>query len=152
MAYQSTKTYGHELGLSAVFRQWRAKSHCALLHGYALSFKLVFESDTLDENGWVMDFGALKPIKARLEELFDHKVAVAGDDPDLAMFQAIGKMNLADVIMFPDGVGCEKFARYVAGDVITWLQKEGHAPRVRLVSCECREHGANSAVFLPERY
>ncbi|SVB70610.1 uncharacterized protein METZ01_LOCUS223464, partial [marine metagenome] len=26
--YQSTKTYGNEVGLSCCFRQWRADSHC----------------------------------------------------------------------------------------------------------------------------
>ena len=34
--YRSSKTYGHEIGLSAAFRQWRAQSHCRLIHGYAL--------------------------------------------------------------------------------------------------------------------
>ena len=35
--WRSTKTYGHEEGLSCCFRQWRAThSHCRLLHGYAL--------------------------------------------------------------------------------------------------------------------
>lgn len=49
MAYLSTKTYGHEVGLSATFRQWRAKSHCRLLHGYSLSFRFEFEANTLDD-------------------------------------------------------------------------------------------------------
>ena len=31
--FLSTKTYGHDLGLSAAFRQWRAESHCRLIHG-----------------------------------------------------------------------------------------------------------------------
>ena len=38
MAYYSTKTYGHNIGLSAVFRQPNADhSHCHLLHGYSLA-------------------------------------------------------------------------------------------------------------------
>jgi 6-pyruvoyltetrahydropterin/6-carboxytetrahydropterin synthase len=39
------KTYGHELGLSACFRQHRAKSHCRFLHGYPLSFTFTFAAD-----------------------------------------------------------------------------------------------------------
>ena len=40
MAYYSTKTYGHNIGLSAVFRQPNADhSHCHFLHGYSLAFK-----------------------------------------------------------------------------------------------------------------
>ena len=43
MAYYSTKTYGHNIGLSAVFRQPNADhSHCHLLHGYSLQFKFTF--------------------------------------------------------------------------------------------------------------
>ena len=43
--YISTKTYKH-LGPVA-YRQWRADSHCNLIHGYALSFHFEFEADTL---------------------------------------------------------------------------------------------------------
>ena len=44
MNYVSTKTYGHEVGLSCAFRQHKADSHCAKLHGYALSVKVEFEA------------------------------------------------------------------------------------------------------------
>ena len=80
-AYQSTKSYGHEMGFSCCFRQWRADSHCRLLHGYALAFKFIFESKTLDVRNWVVDFGGLKPLKAMLQDTFDHTLLVAEDDP-----------------------------------------------------------------------
>lgn len=48
MTYKSTKLYGHEIGLSAAFRQWRAESHCRFLHGYALAVRFEFEADELD--------------------------------------------------------------------------------------------------------
>jgi 6-pyruvoyltetrahydropterin/6-carboxytetrahydropterin synthase len=39
MIYKSTKHYGHNIGLSAVFRQPNADhSHCRFLHGYSLAF------------------------------------------------------------------------------------------------------------------
>lgn len=82
MAYLSTKTYGHEVGLSATFRQWRAKSHCRLLHGYSLSFRFEFEANTLDDKNLVVDFGGLKELRAILEGTFDHKTVVAADDPE----------------------------------------------------------------------
>ena len=41
--HYSTKRYGHEQGLSAVFRQPNAShSHCQLLHGYSLAFTFTF--------------------------------------------------------------------------------------------------------------
>lgn len=160
--YQSTKTYGHELGLSACFRQHRADSHCNLLHGYALSFKFVFEAETLDDRNWVQDFGGLKKLKERLVAYFDHKLLVAEDDPRKDELCALAGLGLADVIVLP-AVGCEAFAKIAfrfALDVITdanaeefrRIRAQGNdiwpdRHRVRVVSCECAEHGANSATF-----
>ena len=49
MAYYSTKHYGHNIGLSAVFRQPNADhSHCHLLHGYSLAFTFKFGCTELD--------------------------------------------------------------------------------------------------------
>jgi 6-pyruvoyltetrahydropterin/6-carboxytetrahydropterin synthase len=145
--YVSTKTYGHELGLSCAFRQWRAESHCNKLHGYAISVKLTFEADTLDHRNWVMDFGGLKPVKARLQELFDHTIAVDALDPCFDRFWDLDEAGLARVVTFQDGVGCEAFAEFVWRYVHGWLEKEGQAPRVRIRSVEVREHGANSAIY-----
>jgi 6-pyruvoyltetrahydropterin/6-carboxytetrahydropterin synthase len=150
VTYQSTKTYGHELGLSACFRQWRAESHCHLLHGYALSFKIIFEADELDARNWVVDFGSLKSFKAILETTFDHTLIVAEDDPMRETLVALSGKGLADVRVLPR-VGCEAFAEYVAGVLDVWLIDNGYAPRVRVHSVECREHGANSAVYVPGR-
>lgn len=55
----SIKKYGHERGLSAAFRQWRADSHCKFLHGYSLEFEFEFGAHELDERNWVVDFGGI---------------------------------------------------------------------------------------------
>lgn len=147
MAYQSTKTYGTHIGISAAFRQWRADSHCQLIHGYALGFKFVFEADELDHQNWVVDFGGLKPLRKLIEDTFDHKVIIAQDDPLLDYFrqgQALGALEL--VVL--EATGCEKFAEITYGIAQQWLHDTGYAPRVRLVSVEVFEHGANSAIYL----
>lgn len=147
MKYRSTKTYGHELGLSATFRQWAASSHCNMLHGYALSFKFTFEADELDDRNWVMDFGGLSELKEKLKKVFDHKTIVAKDDPKLGAFQALEGMGIADLVIL-DGVGCELFAKkaYELGQET--LEKLELSSRIRIVSVECAEHGANSAVYI----
>lgn len=159
-----TKTYGHDLGLSACFRQWKAKSHCRFLHGYALSIKLTFSALALDENNWVLDFGGLKPVKAWLCDTFDHKLLVAQDDPALELILEMGKVReerrhddqsqwneagqLADVLVLPV-IGCEGFASYVAENVerlaITPWDRDNRG--LRLAEVEVREHGANSAIW-----
>jgi 6-pyruvoyltetrahydropterin/6-carboxytetrahydropterin synthase len=146
MAFQSTKTYGNHVGISAAFRQWKAHSHCRFIHGYALGFKFTFEADELDQSNWVVDFGGLKPLKAMLEDTFDHKVVVAEDDPHLDYFKQGEALGVLELVVVPSG-GCEKFAELVYECTEQWLKDAGFAPRCRLVSVEVFEHGANSAIF-----
>ena len=143
--YRSTKTYGHERGFSTAFRQWRADSHCRFTHGYALGFRFEFEASELDHRGWVVDFGSLSSLKAILEENFDHKTIVAEDDPELEWFKEADRRGILQLVVFPAG-GCEKFAEYVYEVAEQWLVDAGYSPRVRLVSVEVSEHGANSAI------
>jgi 6-pyruvoyltetrahydropterin/6-carboxytetrahydropterin synthase len=144
--YQATKIYGHELGLSCAFRQWRAKSHCRHLHGYPLAFKLVFESDALDDNGWVLDFGGLKTFKQWLESKFDHKTIVAEDDPNLEFFQEGHDIGVFDLVVL-SAVGCEKVAKHVYDNAAMWLLENKYAS-VRLAAVTVSEHGGNSATYI----
>lgn len=145
-----TKTYGHDLGLSACFRQHRAESHCRFLHGYALSIKLTFAADQLDRNNWVLDFGGLKAVKAWLCDTFDHKLLLAEDDPHLDEIAGLAGIGVVDYLLVPF-VGCEGFAKYVYDWVDAWLGDtmplECDIRGLRLLEVEVREHGANSAIY-----
>tara|TARA_X000001036_G_scaffold152292_1_gene144654 strand:+ start:105 stop:551 length:447 start_codon:yes stop_codon:yes gene_type:complete len=143
--YFSTKTYGHNIGLSACFRQPNAHSHCKFLHGYSLQFKFTFSCDELDERNWVVDFGGLKPLKAWLENTFDHKVVLDKTDPHMEEFVNLQSNGLAELTLL-DGVGVEKFAEH-AFNFANKLVKEMTNNRCYVVSCECAEHGANSAIY-----
>ena len=145
MKYRSTKTYGNERGLSAVFRQWRAQSHCRFLHGYALGVHIEFEADELDENGWVYDFGKCKWIEAFLKSTFDHRLVVALDDPDLPEFRALQEQGLVQLTILNNGVGCEKFAAYIF-NAIQAAFKDQNETRVRVALVRVFEHGSNGAV------
>jgi 6-pyruvoyltetrahydropterin/6-carboxytetrahydropterin synthase len=142
---QSTKTFGHDIGLSASFRQWRAHSHCRFIHGYALGFRFVFSATDLSHEGWVVDFGGLKHLKQMLVDTFDHKLLVAEDDPALEAFKKLDDAGIADVVIVP-ATGCEAFATMTFHVVEQWLRDAGFSPRVALVSVEVSEHGANSAI------
>jgi 6-pyruvoyltetrahydropterin/6-carboxytetrahydropterin synthase len=140
--YLSTKTYGNDRGLSCCFRQWRSThSHCSTLHGYSIGIKLVFESETLDDRNWVMDFGGLKAFKEWSEHMFDHTLVIAEDDPFLTEFQRLS--NLGNIINSGEGsiakvkphergalcdlrivpaVGCEKFSEFAFNKMVEILQ------------------------------
>ncbi len=143
--YRSTKTYDHTEGLSCCFRQWRAESHCRLLHGYALAFKFVFATHMLDERNWCFDFGGMKPVKAWLKEMFDHTMLVAEDDPELGRFRVLHQDGLIDIRVLP-AVGCEATAKYVFDYVARFVEAETGG-RVWLESVEVKEHGGNSAIY-----
>lgn len=157
-----TKTYGHEQGLSATFRQWRATSHCRFLHGYALSFAFTFGcyAYDLDENGWVINFGALKPLKQWLQDTFDHKTLVAKDDPLIHTFRSLRlevirrelyqreHQILGPLIQLVEveRTGCEGFAKMAYDWVNEWLLTQDHT-RARLLEVAVREHGANGVTY-----
>jgi 6-pyruvoyltetrahydropterin/6-carboxytetrahydropterin synthase len=144
MRYQSTKTYGHDRGYSCAFRQWRAQSHCRLIHGYALGFAFVFEAEELDHRNWVVDFGGLKDLEAMLEQNFDHTTIVAEDDPHLEYFKQGHELGVLKLLVFPAG-GCEKFAEYVWAVTEQYIIDAGYGGRVKLKQVEVREHAGNSA-------
>lgn len=142
--FYSTKTYDHSEGLSCVFRQWRATSRCRLQHGYAISVKFIFASQSLDNNNWVVDFGGLKDVKAWLKDTFDHTCCVASDDPELATFQALHDKGLIDIRVVKT-TGCEGFADMILQHVDGMIVKMTNN-RCHVHSVEVREHPGNSAI------
>lgn len=142
--YLSTKTLGNDRGLSCVFRQWRADSHCHDWHGYALGFRFVFAAKELDERNWVVDFGpgGFGKIKDWLTHMFDHTFLVAEDDPHI---EAIKTLPNAEVRIVP-AAGCEATAK-LAFDFAQAHIHEATNGRCWVESVECFEHGSNSAIY-----
>ena len=63
--YTSTKEY-HD-SFPCAYRQWRADSHCNLIHGYSFNMKFYFGTNDLDARNWAADYGGLKELKGILE-------------------------------------------------------------------------------------
>lgn len=175
MPYYSTKTWDHNCGLSAAFRQYKAGSHCKYLHGYALAITVKFGAIDLDARNWVVDFGGLKDFKQLLVENFDHRTVVAENDPEIEWFREAERRGILSLNVLP-AVGCEAFARMIFDTFSCLLVSHGFAeeidankrmelnlsfdnepsstgknnavvPRVWVESVEVREHGANSAIY-----
>lgn len=139
----SLKKYGHERGLSAAFRQWRAESHCKYLHGYSLEFEFEFGAENLDENNWVVDFGGLKDLESWLRQNFDHKTLVASDDPKFSEFKTLDDSEIIDMVVV-ESTGAEMFAK-MAMDYSSKMIQDTYGERCWVESVTVREHGANSA-------
>jgi len=149
--YISTKTY-KQIGPVA-YRQWRADSHCNLIHGYALSFHFEFEADTLDARNWVTDFGGLKPLKSVLEDWFDHTLLVAQDDPMREHLLELGRLKLAKITEV-EKTGCEGISDFLYEYINTILLPSFGASEAERVWCskvEVRETDANMAMRVGHR-
>lgn len=144
--FVSGKTYAHSTGHSCAFRQWRADSHCNLIHGYALQFELQFGSSNLDEKNWVVDFGGLKELKDWLKHMFDHTYLVAKDDPEMDTILLLADRNLIDMRLV-DAVGCERFAE-LTFDKASSIIEAKYGDRCWVESVTVREHEANSATVI----
>jgi 6-pyruvoyltetrahydropterin/6-carboxytetrahydropterin synthase len=151
MKFQSTKVFD---GYSTVFRQWRAEgTHCRFLHGYGISFKIIFEGE-LDERNWVWDFGGMKRAKTWIDgmqpkewmdHMFDHTTIIAEDDPYLENFKEMWKDGIIQLRIIP-ATGAEQFAKFIYDKVSKFIKIETNN-RVRVVSVEFKEHDKNSAIY-----
>lgn len=135
-----------ELG-SCAFRQWRAThSHCSKIHGYQLLAKFWFGCSALDDKNWCVDFGALKELKSKLQDQFDHTYCVAADDPLINEFKALDAKGALDLRVMPDGVGIERAAEFCFNLAQTMI-KEKYGERCWVEKVEVFEHKDNSALF-----
>ena len=151
MKFQATKLFD---GYSTVFRQWKAEgTHCRFLHGYGISFKIIFEGD-LDERNWVWDFGGMKRAKnkidgmnpkAWMDHMFDHTTIIAEDDPYLESFKLMDEDQLIQLRIIP-ATGAEQFAKFIYNKTSEFIRIETEG-RVRVVSVEFKEHAKNSAIY-----
>jgi len=143
--FQSTKVI--ELG-SCAFRQWRATdTRCSLCHGYKLTAKFWFGASTLDERNWVVNFGGLKELKAKLNNQFDHTLTIAADDPLLPLFQQLHDAGGCDLRVMDKGVGIERVAEYCF-EVADAHVREMTNNRCWVEQVEVFEHELNSAMYI----
>lgn len=158
--YQSTKLFDN---YSVAIRQWKAQhSHCQLLHGYALEFKVWFESiepleeKQLDEMNWIMDYGGFKSTDAEptpgnglkdwMNYMWDHTTLIEKDDPQLETFKYMEELGLCSLRVM-DKIGAESAAKMVYDKFNDVLSKTGGG-RVKVVKVECWEAPKNSSIYI----
>ena len=79
--------------------------------------------------------------------MFDHTTCVSADDPELEIFEEMDDRGIIDLRVFEDGVGCEKFAQYVA-DYLNGIVQEDTDNRVSVYKVQCWEHNDNMAEYI----
>lgn len=151
--YQSTKIFDN---YSVALRQHKAQhSHCKLLHGYALKFKVWFYGkdidNQLDDMNWIVDFGGFKSqpvgngLKDWMNHMFDHTVLIEKDDPYRDLFETMQMEGICKV-HFLDKMGAESLAKLVY-DKFNDVLRKTDGGRCRVLRVECFENDKNSAIY-----
>lgn len=148
VSYQYVSTKEYVQAFPCAYRQWRADSHCNLIHGYAFTMKFFFGTNDLDVRNWAADYGGLRDLKGVLEDQFDHTLLVAEDDPNMDWYQEAQKRGMVKLTVLPK-LGCEGLSdqlyKFVNGVYIPDLWGKGEAERLWCFRVEVRETQANMA-------
>lgn len=149
--FLSTKYFDN---FSVALRQHKAQhSHCQLLHGYALEFKVWFasveeiEENQLDEMNWIVDYGIFSRngLKDWLNYMFDHTTLIEKDDPQLESFKFMEELGLCHLRVM-DSMGAESCAKLVF-DKFNDVFSKTEGGRVKVVRVECFENSKNSSIY-----
>lgn len=118
--------------------------HCRFVHGHGWSFEFEFVADSLDANGFVIDFGGLKELKAELDKL-DHAFVVSADDPELFPFRSRPDLYQLVIVPCASSEGLAEHFFHTANRVLagTYFQTRG----ARCIRCTVFEDSRNSATF-----
>ena len=140
--YISTKKF---TGYPCTHRQWRDTGHCRFVHGYSREFMFWFKAESLDDKGWVMDFGGFKEFKKFLEDHFDHTFLANQDDPELELFREMDKKGIVKLVVLPS-VGMEGTSKFLHEKMNEYLMKKTQG-RVYCFRVETRENEKNSGIY-----
>ena len=148
---KSTKVYKN---LPCGHAQWFDRKedgtagHCSKIHGYDRSVEFTFAGE-VDEHGWIVPFGDLKPVKEFLEYYFDHVTVLPADDPRLDSlrtsehYQYNGLLGALRVL--PYGVSMEMSSLFIWEHVNAYIYQSTsgrcYVERVRVY-----EHERNDAM------
>ena len=127
-------------------RQHRHDGHCALIHGHNWGITLTFACIKTDSNGFVVDFGKLKYLKAWIDQHLDHACLFNADDTE-AEHLLRNADHLFKAYILPNSA-CEGIALHLHGIFDQMVRAETNN-RVWITEIEINEDSKNSATYRP---
>lgn len=90
--------------------------HCSTIHGYDREVEFRFAGE-VDDHGWIVPFGQLKPIKQFLEYYFDHVTVLPADDPRINSLRTSEAYQFGGLLgqlrVLPSGVSMEMSSLFI---------------------------------------
>ena len=102
--FTSTKSY---YNFPCAHRQYRHEGNCHLIHGYSRSFHFVFGIKSFTKEGFAVDYGDLKELKAHLDHMYDHTLVLDEEDPHMDTFKKLEQAGVCRIRTHPRGPGME---------------------------------------------
>lgn len=128
-------------------RQPRHPGHCHFIHGHSWTFTVTFACREPDANGFIVDFGGLKFLKAWLDDNLDHACVFSKEDPEkdrlLAEFPGLFKPFIVE------NASCEGIASHVYQVFDDKVRRETGG-RAWVVELRLNEDSRNFATYRPE--
>ena len=126
------------------------KGHCRFIHGHNWVIEAEFTALTTDENGFVMDFGGLKPFWKEVVDEFDHALVLSECDP---FMDKIGGLNdSTDTLLklvIVDDCSCEGLAKHFHAMLSRYVRRATKG-RVTVSWVRLYEDQKNSAIYKNE--
>jgi 6-pyruvoyltetrahydropterin/6-carboxytetrahydropterin synthase len=154
MIFKSTKSY---YNLPCSHQQWQdadtsgvyGTGQCSKTHGYSREVHLEFSATDVDDYGWVVGFGSLKPVKNWLEWLFDHTALWEAGDPRLQDILRINQelqIPIYNLRVLPSGVSMEQTTLFLSIYLNAYILDTTN-DRCWISRLEVRENDKNSGVI-----
>ena len=141
--FTSTKSFWN---FPCAHRQYRHEGNCHLIHGYSRSFHFVFGIKTFTKEGFAVDYGDLKELKAHLDHMYDHTLVLDEEDPHMDKFKELEQAGVCRIRTHPMGPGMEGTAHYLCDWTDKWLRDKTRG-RAWVISVEARENDKNSSIY-----
>jgi len=127
-------------------RQHCHDGHCALVHGHNWTIHLTFACSAPDANGFVVDFGRLKYLKAWIDEHLDHACVLNRDDPERERLLRAME-GLVKPYIVPN-CSCEGLCVHLHA-IFDAMVREHTGGRAWISGIEIEEDSKNSATYRP---
>jgi 6-pyruvoyltetrahydropterin/6-carboxytetrahydropterin synthase len=139
-----SKTY-RDIPLS--HRQPFHSGRCSRIHGHSWSITITFEAESLDTNGFVIDFGDLHFIEDWIDQHLDHGIVLCSNDPEKGKLEKLATDGLFQ-ITWVSSASCEGIAQFLFETFQSMVETKTQG-RARIQSLHLEEDSKNSALYSP---
>ena len=139
-----SKTY-RDIPLS--HRQPRHSGRCSRIHGHSWAITITFVAESLDDNGFVVDFGDLHFIEDWIEENLDHGIVLCSTDPQRGLLESLQEQGLLK-ITWVDSASCEGIAEFLYHTFQSMVNAKTKG-RAKIQCLRLEEDSKNSALYNP---